>query len=178
MLSVRHLLMWFADSREPFAYTTGMKSLLAPLLLLFLMSGCDPAAAPPHQIATVSEKLAHLTVRVIDLRNDKGQLLFGVYDRANGFPCANALNHQTKSAATGDPVFEIDLPPGDYAASVLHDENSDGKMNTNIIGIPIEGYGVTNNPKPHRRAVRYSEAVFTLPAGGANLTISIQYDFY
>jgi uncharacterized protein (DUF2141 family) len=58
---------------------------------------------------------------------------------------------------------------------VLHDENSNNKMDTNAIGIPLEGYGVTNNPKPGFRAATFKESVFTLPKEGATLKISIQY---
>ena len=78
--------------------------------------------------------------------------------------------------ADADTVtFTADLPPGEYGASVLHDENRNGKMDKNFAGIPLEGYGVTNNPKPPLRAATYKEATFTLPPEGATMTISIQY---
>ena len=35
---------------------------------------------------------------------------------------------------------------------VLHDENSNNKFDRIFVGIPKEGYGVTNNPKPAARA--------------------------
>jgi uncharacterized protein (DUF2141 family) len=48
-------------------------------------------------------------------------------------------------------------------------------MDTNLVGIPVEGYGVTNNPKPGYRAATFKEAQFDLPRTGATLKISIQY---
>jgi uncharacterized protein (DUF2141 family) len=38
------------------------------------------------------------------------------------------------------------LTPGTVAVRLFHDENSDGKLNTNFLGIPREGYGFSNNP--------------------------------
>ena len=146
---------------------TAARLVLLSLLLL-------AAAAPVSPPAT-----AHLSIRVVDLRNGTGDLIFGVFRSADGFPSdpAKSVNWQVKPAAGGGVTFTVDLPPGDYAASVLHDENRNGHMDTGLFGIPTEGYGVTNNPKPKRRAATFGEAKFTLPPAGATLTISVQYDF-
>jgi uncharacterized protein (DUF2141 family) len=39
-----------------------------------------------------------------------------------------------------------DIPQGPYAVSVLHDENLTGKMEFDASGIPLSGYGISNNP--------------------------------
>ena len=39
----------------------------------------------------------------------------------------------------------VGLASGNYAIAILHDENDDGKMNTNFLGLPKEGYGFSNN---------------------------------
>ncbi|HSV15612.1 MAG TPA: DUF2141 domain-containing protein [Tepidisphaeraceae bacterium] len=132
------------------------------------------AAAPASQPQTV-----HLVVHVADVRNQNGQLIFGVFAQPDAFPNiqSKSVNWQVKPAS-GDGVFTCDLSPGVYAASVLHDENGNGDMDRNFAGVPTEGYGVTNNPKPKYRQATFKEATFTLPAGGAELTISIQYKYY
>jgi len=38
-----------------------------------------------------------------------------------------------------------DLMPGKYAVRFYHDENLNGKMETNLLGKPTEGYGFSNN---------------------------------
>ena len=38
-----------------------------------------------------------------------------------------------------------DLKPGKYAIRYFHDENLNGKMETNLVGKPTEGYGFSNN---------------------------------
>lgn len=128
----------------------------------------EPVESPPP---------ARLVVNVVDLRNREGQLVFGVFSAPKGFPMDSrrAVSWQVRETRSNSARFEAQLPPGDYAASVLHDENANNKMDQNLIGVPKEGYGVTNNPKPRFRAANFKEAVFTLPPEGAEVTISLQY---
>jgi uncharacterized protein (DUF2141 family) len=142
---------------------------LAVLIVLVLV-GAGPTTS-------TSQPLAKLTIKVVDLRNHKGQLIFGVFKSADGFPTdpKKSVNWQIKKASSDVAEFTADLPPGKYGASVLHDENENGKLDTNFMGVPKEGYGETNNPKPKFRAATYKEAEFELPAEGAAMTISLQY---
>jgi uncharacterized protein (DUF2141 family) len=125
-----------------------------------------------------------LRITITDVRNRKGDLVFGVFTQPDGFPNVQSKSvfWQVKPAApTGDRnadghvTFTTRLPPGRYAAGVLHDENRNGDMDKNLAGIPTEGYGVTNNPKPRFRKATFQEATFTLPPEGAELTIAVQY---
>jgi uncharacterized protein (DUF2141 family) len=120
---------------------------------------------------------ANLSVSVIDLRNAKGHVRLGVFDRAKGFPREReaARLWKTMPADSREKTFAIELPPGQFAVVVLHDENGNKKLDENFLGVPKEGYGVSNNPKPRFRAATFSEAVFELDDSGAVLTISIQY---
>ena len=136
-----------------------------------------PTSQPASQPAT--QPLATLTIEVKDLRNAKGQLIFGVFKSPDGFPSVEgksvAWEVRPAKRGSGVVVFTAALPPGTYAASVLHDENKSGNMDKGLGEIPKEGYGVTNNPKPRFRAATFGEATFTLPPEGAKKTISVQY---
>src|SRR4051812_45756950 len=120
---------------------------------------------------------ATLTITVKDVRNKKGNLIFGVFRTADGFPTveSKSVYWEVRDAAAESLTFTTHLPPGRYGASVLHDENRSGDMDRGLGGIPLEGYGVTNNPKPMLRAATFKEATFDLPAAGAEKTISLQY---
>ena len=149
--------------------TTRVNAILLLSALLVLVGAPCSASDPP---AT-----ATLTIKVTGLRNHKGELIFGVFKSAEGFPNekAKSVNWQVKPADAENLTFTVQLPPGRYSGSVLHDENRNGKMDFNSFGVPIEGYGVTNNPKPKLRKATFDEARFTLPSDGATLTISVQY---
>ena len=50
-------------------------------------------------------------------------------------------------AQTGSIRFVVrDLPPGRYAINAFHDENGNGQLDSNIVGVPTEGYGFANDP--------------------------------
>jgi len=52
------------------------------------------------------------------------------------------------------------LPPGTYAIAALHDANSNGKMDTNMLGIPKEDYGASNDAKSTFGPPKYKDAKF------------------
>lgn len=56
------------------------------------------------------------------------------------------------------------LPPGQYAVSSFQDVNGNGKLDTNLFGIPTEPYGFSNNARPKFRAPNWMEAAFQLNA--------------
>lgn len=148
---------------------------------LLLKSMCLALLCSVHlqaqSTAPATQPLAKLRIEVVDVRASKGNLIFGIFANSAGFPTDSkkASNWQIKPADSKGVAFECQLPPGKYGASVLHDQNSNGNMDTSMLGIPSEGYGVTNNPKPRFRQAGFDESIFTLPPEGATLKISIQY---
>jgi uncharacterized protein (DUF2141 family) len=120
---------------------------------------------------------ALLTVTIKDLRNHSGDLILGVFTQPDGFPNvqSKSVYWEVKPADADSVTFTTRLPAGRYAAGVLHDENRSGDMDKGFGGTPLEGYGVSNNPKPHLRKATFDEATFALPPEGATMTISLQY---
>lgn len=153
---------------------------------LLIAQGCRNSAPPAGSLGTPAtrtaqfapaQRLVGLTVKPADVRNKKGHLIFGVFTSAEGFPSdpLKAVYWETRSADSENLTFECMLPPGRYSASILHDENSNGQMDVNFLGIPKEGYGVTNNPKPKYSAATFQQGIFELGPDGKDLAISIQY---
>jgi uncharacterized protein (DUF2141 family) len=68
-----------------------------------------------------------------------------------------------------------EIAPGRYAVSVYHDENSNGKLDTNFLGIPREGVGASNNARGHMGSPKFDAAAFPFAGGRLNLTITINY---
>jgi uncharacterized protein (DUF2141 family) len=60
-----------------------------------------------------------------------------------------------------EAVFE-NVPPGVYAIAVFHDANKNNKMDTNIFGIPKEGYGASGNKLPFASAPAFDDNKFTV----------------
>jgi len=119
-----------------------------------------------------------VTLNVKGLKSSKGQVLAYYWTKADGFPAkvekaaGKLIVPISGNAAT--VVFK-NVAPGVSAFSVVHDENGNGKMDTNFIGIPKEGNSSTRDPRPSGRAPHFDEAQVTVPAAGATFTINIAY---
>ena len=109
-----------------------------------------------------------LEVHVKNIRNDKGQLCVAL------FKCEEEFNEETPFWEQKYPksyVREksdkliIPVVPGKYGVSVLDDENMDGKMNYNIIGLPVEGFGLSNYVHKGIRKPRLKYFSFDIQAG-------------
>ena len=86
---------------------------------------------------------ASLIVRVEGLRSGTGSVYVGV--------CATALDPsacpygQQRRARPGAETFIFQVPPGSYAIAAYHDENGNGRLDRNGVGIPTEPYGFSND---------------------------------
>jgi len=116
-----------------------------------------------------------LDVVVHGVRNDSGRVLVSLYDRAAGFPRERSAvaDARTVDARRGDVTVRFsDLPHGDYAVAVLHDENVSGDMDTGFLGIPKEGFAFSNDVNPRFRAPSFDDTKFTI--GGLETSVALQ----
>jgi uncharacterized protein (DUF2141 family) len=117
-------------------------------------------------------------VEIDGLRSAQGKVWCALYNSAKGFPKdASAAQARASSAASGKHgVCEFtDVKPGTYAVSVYHDENSNGKLDTNFLGIPKEGVGASNDAKGHMGPPKFSDAAFTFNGDRLELIIHVHY---
>jgi len=111
-----------------------------------------------------------IKVEVTGFRNDKGQLRCSLWHGPDGFP--RDESHVMKNVAapiqnaSGECVFSGPLPAGDYAVTLYHDENNNGKFDSNMIGYPLEGYGFSNNVVPQFKAPVFDECKFHYDGSG------------
>ena len=111
-------------------------------------------------------------------RNDNGQAMCALFSSAKDFPknSDKAIAHAKSGISHGHAVCEFPaVVPGRYAVSVFHDENSNGKMDTNFMGIPREGVGASNNAIGHFGPPKFDAAAFQYAGGKLDLTITITY---
>jgi len=69
----------------------------------------------------------------------------------------------------------LDIKPGTYALAVTHDENMNGKIDTNWLGVPKEGYGFSNDAKAMLGPPSFSAASFHYDGQDIEMTISLHY---
>lgn len=137
------------------------------------------SAAAPVVHADGAPVTSTIDVNVGTFRNSKGW--FGCRlcsaSASGGFPKEPTSTEQ-RLPITGGTVrcTFTHVPAGTYAVSVMHDENGNGKLDSNFLGIPTEGYGVSNNHTHALSAPTWDESKFDVKAGDVvRLGIALRY---
>ena len=137
---------------------------------VLLAAASSPQAQPPQA------NLIH--VDIVGLRNESGQVLCALYSSPVGFPknSDKAVRRAQSEISHGHGICEFcGIAVGKYAVSVFHDENSNGKLDSNFLGIPREGVGASNNAKGHFEPPKFDAAAVQFAGGRLDLKISITY---
>ena len=143
------------------------------MIFLYIFIASFMSYSPPP-----SQDSSRLEVTVSNIRNNEGHLLLTLFNSSSGFPDDNKKAVDSRSVKaeknTVKVIFE-DLPHGVYAIAIVHDENENGKLDKNLLGVPTEGYGSSNNLKKLFRAPNFEESKFTLDQNFKNITIQVNY---
>lgn len=78
-------------------------------------------------------------------------------------PAARKLTGELKNGAVTVKVPA--LPAGKYSISVVHDVNSNDKLDSNMMGMPTEAFGFSNNPKIRFGPPAYSDTLIEVKDG-------------
>lgn len=114
--------------------------------------------------AQITAQTANLSVIVIVIDEVVGEVRVALYNKAEGFAEDNSMYRHIVERVTDHQVtiqFK-DLTHGDYAIALSHDANMDEEFNFNMIGLPLEGYGFSNNIKPIFKAPSFDKTKFEL----------------
>lgn len=104
---------------------------------------------------------ATITVDVPGPLDPANQVGCALFSDARGFPDDPRQAHtlwQPANAAGVQCVFP-DVAEGAYAISVMIDANGNRRLDSNLVGMPTEAWGVSNNVRPSLRAPRFEEAL-------------------
>ena len=118
-------------------------------------------------------------VQVLNIRNSTGTVDCALFESPAGFP-TEALRSATnvmviKVRQTQARCDFADIPPGTYALAVFHDENMNGTLDTNWLGIPTEGYGFSNDVKASLGPPSFAAASFAYDGRTVEMTIRLEY---
>lgn len=125
--------------------------------------------------STLSFAQSSLTVNIQNLKNENGDILIGLYDNASNFPRKVSTGKVVKVTDREMHVTFSDVKPGNYAVSVLHDENQNKDLDQGRLGIPKEGYGFSNNVMGVIGPPSFRKARFHVPDGDSSITIRMKY---
>lgn len=110
------------------------------------------------------------------LRSAQGGVRLSLYREPASFRKeAQALRVVELPAQVGEMRFHLEgLEPGRYAVMVYHDENGNGHLDLRLGMFPLEGYGLSRNPKVFGPPA-FADSAFELEAAGAEQRIEMRY---
>lgn len=153
------------------------RSLLA-LCTAVLVSSVQAEEAATDDVATDAVANSTVQIELTGLESAEGNLFIAVYDSKKTWLGDETVAQQkvviVESREEGIVKAELQLPPGEYALSIFHDSNDNGKLDANFIGIPKEPVALSNNARPKFGPPKYKDAVFELGAEPVLQQISME----
>ncbi|MEM9189042.1 MAG: DUF2141 domain-containing protein, partial [Myxococcota bacterium] len=104
-----------------------------------------------------------VVITIVNLKSDSGPVNCTLFRSAEGFPTEpDRALRRVQVRARGQRaqcLFPV-LAPGRYAVAVWHDEDGDGELDTNFLGVPQERIGASNNAQGTFGPPRFRDAAF------------------
>jgi len=129
-------------------------------------------------VAVQAADMGGITVVVKGLATNDGRVSAALFKSAKGWPddASKAVKVAIAPIKGKKATFVFDqVPYGQYAFAIIHDENRNGKMDYNIVGIPKEGYAFSNNAKGTFGPAKFKDAKFKLDKPKVSQTINTLY---
>lgn len=120
-------------------------------------------AAAAAALAASAASALELTVELTGARSTQGTVSVAVYSSAEGWLKQAVAADRTAAGERVRIVFR-DLAPGSYAVAAFHDENGNGKLDSNVVGMPTEPFGFSRDARATLGPPKFDAAVFELQA--------------
>ncbi len=151
-----------------------IRTAIAIALVLGVVVGAGSVAARADDVNAANS----IKVVVVGLHSNDGEVDCALFGSADGFPGdSSKAGKTTRSKIANEQAVCIfgGVAPGDYAVSAFHDENDNGKLDRNFMGMPKEGVGASNDAAGHFGPPKFDDARFNYPGGRSVLAIHVRY---
>jgi uncharacterized protein (DUF2141 family) len=145
-------------------------------ILLAATVGALALAAAPRAGAQAAG--GALRVVVTGVRDGAGVVRVHLWDGPSGYPATLERSRRRGAAKVegGRAVVEFDgLAPGRWAAFAFHDEDADGRVRSNFLGMPKEGVGASRGARGRMGPPSFEDAAFDHGAADQTQPIALRY---
>ena len=117
-----------------------------------------------------------LVVEINGIENDEGRMMVALCNSAENFSDSDsAFAGAQVQINSGVAMINFNsIPFGEYAIKTFHDEDSNGELDTNFLGIPSESYGFSNNASGSFGPPSWDQAKFTFNQPIDSIFISVE----
>ena len=114
-------------------------------------------------------------IEVAGVRNGHGHVLAALCDRREFLSERCRLNGAVEARPGSVLVRVTSVPPGTYAVQAWHDENDNGRIDRDMLGIPREGIGFSRDAPIRFGPPSFKDAQFAVGDGGGRTTLRLRY---
>jgi uncharacterized protein (DUF2141 family) len=115
-----------------------------------------------------------LSVDIVGLKPAEGQVRIALFDSEKAF-LHNPVKAGTLTIEQSQCHWRVQgLTPGSYALSAYQDRNSNGKLDRNLFGIPLEPYGFSNNARGVMGPPSFGDARFQVAGPAARIEVRLE----
>lgn len=119
-----------------------------------------------------------LSITITHIKSGEGIVRVALYDHPDQFPYDPARKFVLSKKNMKDNMLSLNIPDlkeGIFVISLLDDVNGNDQMDYNIIHIPKEGYGFSNDIRPGLKPPPYEKCTFSVKKGENQMVIRTQY---
>lgn len=127
-------------------------------------------------IASQSAVSQSINFTIDGIKSSDGKIYVQLFDSETGYHSNKAAVANIVKAKQGSVTITFnDLDEGEYAIRYFHDENDNGELETNLFGMPTEGYGFSNNAKANFGPVNFTNMRFNLADEAVKNSSTVSY---
>lgn len=117
-----------------------------------------------------------LEVKVSGIKRTGKDVHVAIFRPTDDFPNEGSAWKHTRVSAMeeGEGVALFDVPFGEYAVAVFLDENGNGKLDKNAIGVPKEQFGFSNNFRPRTGGPKFRNCRFEFSEVNGSISIQLK----
>ena len=114
-----------------------------------------------------------MVVKVENIKEVKGSLRIAIYNHEDHF-LSKEVASDGRAIQNESITFSFEgLENGMYAVSIFHDENNNGKLDSNLMGIPSEPYAFSNNAKGLFGPPSFEDCKFEISGSEKQIVITL-----
>lgn len=148
------------------------------ILLSGTLAGSVAAVEMTADRCDSGDAAVRMEVSVEGIRNAKGTISIAVYgDRPEDFLAAGKKLRKLRLPAQGGTVHGCLLLPrlGTYAFTAYHDEDGDHHFTKNFLGLPTEGFAVSNGSNSLLAIPDFKDAAVTVNHTASQVVLKMHY---
>lgn len=147
---------------------------LLSLVIVFTITAIWPSVLAQEISSPENSGASRFTLRITGVDKVEGEIRIAVFNSRESYTKETVFAEILPVDSTGIDWTIPELPHGEYAIAVYHDKNTNGKLDTNVLGIPKEIYGFSNNARGRFGPASWDDAYFSVSGNMTYHTIHLQ----